>query len=216
MELETWVLEDGALAFALVLGEETLYLTSFHGLGASKRAAAVTQAWFDRCGDEEFPPEYVKKYAMQEVAMPLADITRITVAEDGDHVGIDGRPPGDSYLLKCAGHLEATEIAHAIALKMGIDLEGRTEEISAKDALVPPAISGAITLLLGTALYFSATGESPTSGFRRRAKAEGLASLAEGLGPSGVILLTGLVLVGLGVWAYHRLEDRPLIRIWSP
>lgn len=99
--------------------------------------------------------------------------------------------------------------------------EPKQEEIGVVEALIPPAIVGAVVGGFTWASYATASqiasGEDvEVHGLHRRGLKRLLISMSEFLGTGGSIAVGSLLLVLILVWAANRVIHRPERTVWLP
>jgi hypothetical protein len=151
--------------------------------------------------------------------LDVRTISKAEVSPGNDSLTLHG---GDSKKLTyTTGDSNAGQILQAILAQSGHTFQPKQEEIGVVEALVPPAIIGAIGGVGWFAVYDSAgkmaAGEDvEVKGFRRRGLQRMLILIADTLGTGGTITVGVLLLVLIGGWAAMRIIRRPERTVWLP
>jgi hypothetical protein len=167
--------------------------------------------------DEGQEPGAVGAGALESLS--LARIGQIRVSPDLDDVEFrTGGDGGATVKFSTSGN-NAGEIARTVLERTGRPFREEHEEISAAEAVMPPAIIGALAVCLWGILYLTAgqiaAGQSIAIRGRRAWLKRLLSTMAEMLGVDGTLALGAVVLLGIAVWAAMRVARRPHRTIWQ-
>jgi hypothetical protein len=135
----------------------------------------------------------------------------LTLFEEGD---------GATKLSFSTGDGNADEILRTILAKSERTFQPTQEEIGVVEALIPPAVIGALGGLFWAGVYQSAgkmaAGEVVEAHGRRRGMQQLLIWVAELLGTGGTIAAGAVLLALIVGWAAKRVVKRPERTVWLP
>lgn len=159
-------------------------------------------------------------------AKPVATLDARSIAKaelspGNGSLTLHGEAEKGKKLAYSTGDNDADAILRAILAESGRAFRPTQEPIGVGEALLPPAIIGAIGGGLSFALYDSAakmaSGEDvEVTGIRRRGIKRMLINAAEVLGTGGSIGVGVLVLALVLAWAVRRITHRPERTVWLP
>lgn len=109
------------------------------------------------------------------------------------------------------------EILDSLRRRLGTNARYKRKEFTPLRAAVGPIVLGLLTCLL-TLLFASEVlfDENYQPSGSRRASKEMLSKIIEALGPTGVLIVGGLVLIGCIWWGVRRVKNPPIIVTIKP
>jgi hypothetical protein len=216
METQIWSKAEEKWAYVLVLKGQEVHCLKVTGnvLTLKRNLKAVLEALAGGRAPADAGGKSVE-------SLDVTSISKAEVSPGNNSLTLHGGPDGTKKLSYTTGDENAGEILQVILGQSGRAFESVQEEIGVVEALVPPAIFGAVGGLLWAGVYQSAgqlaAGEEvEAKGFRRRGLQRMLIWIAELLGTGGTVA-AGVVLLALILgWAAMRIIKRPERTVWLP
>jgi hypothetical protein len=147
-------------------------------------------------------------------------IAKAEVSPGKGSLTLHGEGENAKKLTYATGDSDADQILQAILAQSGRTYQPTQEEIGVIEALIPPAITGALGGLFWMGIYDPArrlaAGEHVEAKGRRRGLQQMAITVAELLGTNGTIALGVLLLMLILGWAAMRIIRRPERTVWLP
>jgi hypothetical protein len=218
MDTRIWHKVEDKQGVVLALTGDTLHRFGFTGKNAKREATEAATALVGG----QAPATVV---ASESKAMPLSTIQRVEVSHGRDTVKfhtVEGDKPV-TVEFSVRSDDDGPGIARAVVERAGITHPERSEDIGVVEALLGPVILGVIAGVIWAFVYGAATaidsgeeidvakGSSRGRGFKRI-----IVFIAELLGPTGTLVVGGLLLVLFVGWGIRLVVKRPQRMVWGP
>jgi hypothetical protein len=216
MDSQIWSNASEKFAYVLTLRGHEVHLLKVTGnvLTLKRNLKGVLEA----LGQGQPPAEAGAK---SFETLDARTIRKAEVSPGNTSLTLHGGEDGSKKLTYATGGNDAGAILQAILAESGQSFQPTQEEIGVVEALVPPAIVGALGGLFWMGTYqaagkLAAGEEVEVHGFRRRGLQRILITVAELLGTGGTIAVGVLLLVLVVGWAARRIIHRPERTVWLP
>jgi hypothetical protein len=148
-------------------------------------------------------------------------VTRAEVSEANESLTLRGGEDNSDTLEFTTADDNADEVLRAILAQSGRTFQQTNEDISIVEALIPPAVLGAISGLFWAGVYQAANTLAAGERLKvRRIDRKGfqrvLVLVAERLGTNGTLVVGVILLVLFVGWAGMRIINRPQRTAWLP
>lgn len=212
METRVWHKVGEKQGEVLVLTGDALHRIQVKGNAAKQQVPALAAA----LGQGQDPAGVDGAHVV-----PLTAVRRVEVAPGNSSVKFvheHGGKPG-SLEFSVGHNSHAQEIARAAVERAGLPAEGRSEDITVGEAVMPPIILGAIAGVLWFLVYLSAAdldaGKDPEIRGRHRGKKMLFTAIARALGTNGTLALGAVLAAAFVGWAVLRVVKRPQRLVWG-
>lgn len=211
MRSQVWSRVEEKRGIVLALRGEDLHRLEVTGKTARRDVPRILEAL-----EEGQEPATVGARSIE--SLTLSSIGQVRVSPDQDDVEFRAGGDGGAILkFSTSGNL-AGEIARAVLAGTGRTFREGREEITATEAVVPPAIVGVIVGALWTLLYMTAGQIAAGKAIEIHGRRAGLKRLcvmaAETLGVNGTLVLGAVLLLSIVAWATMRFLRRPHRTVW--
>ena len=215
MDTQIWSRTEEKWAFFLVLRGQDVFKIKITGnlLTIKKNIQKAHEAL--QAGED---PAVVGGKSTER--LDVTKLVRAEVSPDKGRLTLNSGGEPATKLIYTTGDSNADVILQAILERAGQAFEPKQEEVGVVEAVLPPAILGAIAGALWFAIHDSAqkiaAGEVVLAKGRRQGLQKLLIMVSDTLGPTGTMALgIGLLVLILG-WATMRIVKRPERTVWLP
>ena len=216
MEPQIWSKSEEKWAYILTLrGHEVSRLKVTGNMLTLKRNV---KAALEALGQSRAPSDVGAKSVE---TLDARTIVKAEVSPGNDSLTLHGGGDGSTKLTYATADKDADAILSAVLAQSGKTFQPTQEEIGVVEALIPPAIVGAISGFFWAGVYQSANKiaageEVGATGVRRRGLQRLLITVAEILGTGGTVAVGVLLLALILGWAAKRVFQRPERTVWLP
>lgn len=212
MDSRFWSMVEDKRGIVLALRGDELHRLEITGKDFRQDVPRIMEAL-----DEGRQPAAVGARALE--SLKLATIGRIRVSPGLDDVEFLAGGDGGAILTFSTNGPYAGEIARAVLERTGRPFREEHEPITAMQAVVPPAIIGAIAAAFWTLLYLTASQLAAGKAIEIHGRRAGLKRLfalaAHILGVNGTLAVGAVLLLWIAGWAALRLARRPHRTVWQ-
>lgn len=214
MESQIWLKSEEKRSFILILKDRKVHCLKITGLMLKRKTQGVLEAL--QQGQEPSAAG-----ANSVATLNVGSICKAEVSPSNGSLTLHGEGDGSKALKFSTADSNADKILQAILAQTDRPFQPSQEEIGAVEALIPPALFGAMGGLLWAGVYHAASElaaghEVVVKGGRRRGMQQMLIGVAEMLGTTGTVAVGVLLLALILGWAAHRIIRRPLRTVWLP
>ena len=216
MESQIWSKSEEKWAYVLMLRGHQVYLLKVTGipLTLKRKVQGVLEAL-----QQSQDPAGLGAKSVE--TLDARTIGKAEVSPGNSSLTLHGEGEGSKELTFTTADNNADVVLRAILAESGRTFQPTQEEIGVVEALIPPAIVGALGGLFWAGVYQSAgqmaAGEEvEAKGIRRRGLQRILIWVAETLGTGGTVAVGIALLVLILGWAGMRIIRRPERTVWLP
>lgn len=216
MDSQIWLKSQDKWAYILVLRGHEVHRLKITGISLTLKRKV--QGVLEALQQGKAPSEVGAKSV---VVLDARTIRKAEVSPGNGSLTLHGEQDGSKPLNFSTADNNADEILRAILAQAGRTYQPAQEEIGVVEALIPPAIVGALAGLFWAGVYQSARemaagGEVEVKGYRRRGLQRILITVAEILGTNGTIAIGVVLLLLVLGWATNQIIHRPERTVWLP